>query len=223
MLQATRGLWQKAALSVFHTSCLMFQSDFRNELNRTLSELKAEDFLKSDAVQGGKYTMTVRPVSFHKPIILPCSNIWQKQTFKTYITWFYLGCGVGVFQASWAPHDMTACLFPSPNPVYLLWQSSDRSRGSSSLIPLPQMKTWSSWHSARAQPCYMSLTFLTDVSTLTVLSTHLDHKTGVHTQRTQTVFTPNLFFLQCWSPFSEKNCFLLSLPSFFLSVRLNCC
>lgn len=205
MLQATCGLWHNAALSVFHTSfvfvsfCLLaLQSDFRNEMNRTLSELKVEDFLKSDAVQGGKYTMTVRRVSFHKPIILPFSSVQQKQTFKPYITWFYLGGGgLGVLRASGTPHDMTACLFPSPNPVYLLWQSSDRSRGSSSLIPLPQMKTWSSWHSARAQPRYMSLTFLTDVSTLTVLSTHLDHKTGVHTQRTQTVFTPNLFFLQC--------------------------
>lgn len=213
MLQATCGLWHKAALSVFHMSfvfvsfCLLvLQSDFR-----TLSELKAEDFLKSDAVQGGKYTMTVRRVSFHKPIILPFSNIQQKQTFKTYITWFYLG----VLQASWTPHDMTACLFPSPilcifsgnhltdpadhphSSLYLRWR-----RGALDTVPEHSRATWV-WHSW--QMCLLWQCFLPTLTTNQGY-THKGHR----------LFLPQ-------TSFSFSAVFLLSPPSFFLSVRLNCC
>lgn len=112
-----------------------------------------------------------------------------------------------------------------PQSCIPLCQSFDRSRGLSSLIPLPQMKMWSWWHRARAQSCDMTLTFLTDVSALTAPSTHLDHSMVVHTERTQTVFTQSLFFFWNWQHFQwyycwgliKTNSLLLLLTSF-----LNC-
>lgn len=65
-------------------------------------------------------------------------------------------------------HDFL--VFPPWSPILLI-QLCDRSRGLSSLIPLPQMKMWSSWHRAPAQSSITTLTFLTGVSTLTTLST----------------------------------------------------
>lgn len=115
-----------------------------------------------------------------------------------------------------ATYYITWQLIFLPQSCIPLWQSSDRSRGLSSLIPLPQMKIWSWWHRARAQSCCRTLTFLTDVSALTAPSTHLDHSMVVHTERTQTVFTRSLFFSWNWKHFQWYYCWgLIKMNSFF--------
>lgn len=127
-----------------------------NETKQVLSKLK------KDSLQDGKHTMGVSNLF---------SDSWtvrNKKRLRKYSSFHAVG------RLHTVLHDFLVSL---PWSSILLIQFCDRSRGLSSLIPLPQMKMWSSWHRAPEQSSNTTLKFLTGVSTLTTLSTlpDLDH------------------------------------------------
>lgn len=101
------------------------QPERKNEGNQISSKLK------KDSLQDGKHTMGVS----HR---FPVAVVRKNKTAEMYLlirTFLLLGgCALFYIMLSSSTPDL---------PVLLI-QLCDRSRGSSSLIPLPQMRMWSS-------------------------------------------------------------------------------
>lgn len=87
--------------------------------------------LKKDSLQDGKHTMGVSNHPSGRGTII--QNAGEMHLFM---------CGFLLLEDHLLFYIMF--WFPIPDPPVLLIQLCDRSRGSSSLIPLPQTKMWSS-------------------------------------------------------------------------------
>lgn len=172
---------------VFFFTSVLFQSDLESQLKKTSSEMKAQAWMTNDSLHGREHTMTVS--KFHPSVAYTTDDI--------ILHWHQFICAIP--ETCTNPkflqkinsrdlHDMLVLTFDHVRPSYhmnayfpsqslsFLCQSSDRSRGSSSLIPL-QMKMWSSWPGSPAERRCASPTFLMDPCTAATALSNLDMPT----------------------------------------------